>query len=325
MRLKKVLTIIGCVIGFGLVAAEAAALQEPQPDRQVTVPGIPGVVAPGARIEKIWMTETRSADGLIGQPDGSLLVPQQAISRIEKIEPNGAISTYMEDTNGAGGIAIDATGRVIAVERNTPRLEILAPERRILVDSYEGVPLEGASDIVVDRNGGVYFTEGRQTPPSSAVYYVSPDGRNVTRIISDVERANGITLSLDESVLYIADSPGEYLLAYDVQPDGGIRNRRNFAKLVGGTGTGADGLVIDAEGRLYVATPVGIQVFNPQGQHLGTIPTPRSVTTMAFAGPDKQTLFFVGRGNDSPGGAEGFARSIYRIRMLAEGFKGRAK
>jgi gluconolactonase len=324
MRIKELLAIIACVFGFGLLASEATP-QTSQPDREVMVPGIPGVIAAGTRIEKVWTTETRSADGLLGHPNGSLLVPQQAISRIEQIEPNGAISTYLEETNGAGGIAIDAAGRVIAVERNTPRLEILAPERRILVDRYEGVPLEGASDIVVDRMGGVYFTEGRQTPPSSAVYYVSPNGQEVTRIISDIERANGITLSPDESVLYIADSPGEYLLAYEVQEDGTVRNRRNFARLVGGSGTGADGLAIDQEGRLYVATPIGIQVFNPQGQHLGTIPTPRSVTTMAFAGPDKQTLFFVGRGNDSPEGAGQFARSLYRIRMLASGFKGRAK
>src|SRR5439155_5869370 len=98
--------------------------------------------------------------------------------------------------------------------------------------------------------------------------------------------------------------------------------RRNFGPPVG---RGADGLAIDASGRLYIACPSGIQILSPQGQHLGTIPTPRPSTSLAFAGPDKKTLYVVGRGNDGPDGAAQWARSIYKIVMVAQGFKGRAK
>jgi gluconolactonase len=117
----------------------------------------------------------------------------------------------------------------------------------------------------------------------------------------------------------VNNTGGEYLLAFDVQGDGTLKNRRDFAKYENVTRTesgvtsGADGLAIDNEGRIYIATPSGIQVFSEQGKQLGTIPLPGPPQNLAFAGPDKKTLYIVGRGNG------------YRIQMLTPGFKGRAK
>jgi gluconolactonase len=74
-----------------------------------------------------------------------------------------------------------------------------------------------------------------------------------------------------------------------------------------------------------VATQVGIQVLSPKGENLGTIATPRNVTSIAFGGPDKKTLYFIGRGNDGPGGDGQLARSLYRIQLLTEGIKNRQK
>jgi len=77
--------------------------------------------------------------------------------------------------------------------------------------------------------------------------------------------------------------------------------------------SGGDGLAIDSEGRVYTCTVIGIQVFSPEGRHLGTIALSRPPQNMAFAGPDKKTLYVVGRG------------AAYKIQMLAQGFLGRAK
>ena len=110
-------------------------------------------------------------------------------------------------------------------------------------------------------------------------------------------------------------------MAFDVQPDGTVQNRREFGKL---EGAGADGLAIDSAGRLYSASPLGVQVFSPQGQRLGVIPTPRPATSVAFAGPDKKTLYITGRGAEGPGNQQN-ARSIYKVAMLAQGFKDRVK
>ncbi len=101
--------------------------------------------------------------------------------------------------------------------------------------------------------------------------------------------------------------------------DGSISNRRNFAKLDGWKNednvwsSGADGLAIDDSDRLYVASNSGIEVFNAKGEALGIIVLPKKPQNIAFAGTDKKTLYAVGRG------------SAYKIPLIAQGFKGRAK
>jgi gluconolactonase len=128
-------------------------------------------------------------------------------------------------------------------------------------------------------------------------------------VSEEVERPNGITLSPDGNVLYASDGPG--VDALDVQPDGTLRNFRKFAMLKGGN---ADSICVDNAGRLYVGSGMaGVQVFSPKGEHLGTIPTPLGAQAVAFAGPDKKTLYIVGGG------------AVWRVAMMAEGVKGRAK
>ena len=314
MKTKAVFTIMGCVLGSALMLNPAAARQQVQAETPITTQSIPGVVAAGTRVERVW-TGLQAADGLISEPDGTLLLPEQRADRISRFSADGTITLYLEDTNEAGGIAFDTMSRLISVERRMPRVRVLVPERRVLVDAYEGEPLQRLSDIVADQKGGVYFTEGA----NSAVYYLNSGG-GLTRVANDIEGANGVTLSPDERTLYVTNREAG-ILAYDVAPDGGIENRRPFVKPEGGQ----DGMAVDGAGRLYVAGQSGVQVFSPQGQSLGIIPVPRPTTTLAFAGPDKKTLYVIGRGNDGPGGDSGDARSMYRISMVAEGFKGRAK
>jgi gluconolactonase len=197
---------------------------------------------------------------------------------------------------------------------------------KVLTDNYNGTVYARPNDLIVDKKGGVYFSDAGlnpdQNPPPPpmplAVYYINPAGKTI-RVAEGITRPNGVLLSRDEKILYVNDTNGEYLLAFDVQPDGTLRNRHNFAKYEGVTRTptritsGADGLAIDSQGRVYVCTQIGIQVFSPQGQHLGTIPLSRPPQNMAFAGPDKKTLYVVGRG------------AAYKIQMLSQGFKARAK
>ena len=110
-------------------------------------------------------------------------------------------------------------------------------------------------------------------------------------------------------MLYASDGP--QIDAFDVQPDGTLRNFRIFAMLKGGS---ADSMSIDNAGRLYVGTGgAGVQVIGAKGEHLGTIPTPLGAQGTAFAGPDKKTLYVVGGG------------AVYKIAMIAQGIQGRAK
>jgi gluconolactonase len=316
----------------GSAAQQRTAARE-APLRTVSVPGISGVVAEGTQWELVWQG-TDNADGIIGTPDGGLLFAQEQPSDVRKLDVKGSVSVYVRDTHGAGALALDAEGRLLAVERTCTdpgrsgpacaeptAVGILVPEkeRKTLADNFEGKPLGRLNDLVVDRKGTVYFTVG-------GAYFFKAGG--AVRSLGEDIRSNGIMLSPGESTLYVTN--GGAILAFDIQPDGSVTNRREFCRLQGGNG---DGMAIDAAGRLYVTTAPGVQVFSPEGEYLGTIPTPRNVISAAFSGPDKKTLYVVGSGALGPDGKEfttangvrNNAKTIFKIAMLAPGYTGRAK
>jgi sugar lactone lactonase YvrE len=301
------------------------------PPTETTAPDIPGVVAAGTRVQVIKFG-FQGTEGPIALPDGSLIFTETQANRITKIDKDDNMSPFLENTNGSNGLAFDSKGRLISVQ-TTPgqtKVGVLYPKgsEAVLADNFEGKPFGRPNDLVVNRAGGVYFTDpgpnpqpgaSSATPPLPAAVYYVPAGEKAIKVADGIERPNGIQLSRDEKTLFVNNTNGEYLLAFDIQSDGTVRNRRNFAKYEGVTQTatgvtsGADGLAIDSEGRLYVATAIGVQVFSPQGRHLGTMPVSRAPQNLAFAGADKKTLFIVGRG------------AAFKVQMLAQGFKGRAK
>jgi gluconolactonase len=304
----------------------------PQGQRAANVTAIAGVVAEGAMWRVAWQG-TDNADGIVGSADGGLLFAQEQPRRISKLDAMDRVSVALSETHGVGSIAIDSKGRILGVERTCTdpggrpdqcteptAVSVLTPMRTILADRFDGKPLGRLNDLVVDLKGTVYFTVG-------GAYYVGANG--IVKSFGENIRANGIMLSRDEKVVYVTN--GSMILAFDILADGTVTNRRDFATLeAGGNG---DGMGIDDAGRLYVTSAPGVQVFDSAGKYLGVIPTPRSVISVAFSGPRKQTLYVVGSGALGPDGQEfrtpdgvrNNAKTIYRLAMLAEGFKGRAK
>ena len=305
---------------------------QPEGARPATVTAIPGVVAAGAQWKLVWQG-TDNADGIVGTPDGGLLFAQEQPNRVLKLDGNDQSSVYLDGTHGAGSLAIDSLGRLVAAERTCTDpgrrpascteptdVALLTPQRKVLADSFAGKGLGRVNDLVVDKKGGVYFN-------GDGTFYVDPTGR--VRSIGSNIRTNGLMLSLDEKTLYVTN--GAVIVAFDVQSDGAAGNQRDFGKLeAGGNG---DGMAIDAAGRLYVTSPAGVQVLSPDGKYLGLIPTPRAAISVAFSGTDKKAMYIVGSGALGPDGQEfrtpegvrNNAKSIYKLPMLAQGFTGRAK
>jgi len=280
-------------------------------------PDIPGVVKGGTPVHLI-RDLFHSTEGPIAMPDGSLLFTEQDAGdgQLVKIDKNDKVSVFLQNTNRTIGLAYDPKGRLIAAQSNIPRIAVLSPTRTTLAEKIGDLPLVAPNDVAADAKGGVYFSDPlgsrfRPTPPSRTkpwIGYVRPDGQVVT-VSEDVERPNGLILSPDGRTLYAADGPA--IDAMDVQPDGTLKNFRKFAMLKGG---GADSMCIDNAGRLYVASGMtGVQVISATGEHLGTIPTPLGAQGTAFAGRGKKTLYVVGGG------------AVYKIAMIAEGVKSRAK
>ncbi len=191
---------------------------------------------------------------------------------------------------------------------------------RTVVDSYDGKPIDGPNDIITDAKGGIYFTdpqftmEAEKFQPGRAVYYVSPEGA-ITRIVEPNEFAmpNGIVLSPDGKTLYInncyddeswypVDSEKDnFIWAYDVNDDGTISNGRQFAELFltgnvldrKGKSSSSDGMAIDTDGNIYVATYYGVQIFNSEGTFVGMINLPSFPVSLCFGGEDMKTLYMV--------------------------------
>jgi len=196
------------------------------------------------------------------------------------------------------------------------------PQRRTLANTFkDGRPLGRPNDVMADGKGGAYFTAG-------GAYHVNADG--VVTVVEDQNlRSNGIMLSPDGKTLYVTNQ--KVVIAFDVKPDGSTANRRDFGALNGDDG--GDGMAVDSTGRLYVTGNLGVHVLSPEGKHLGMIPTPRRPITLAFSGRDKKTLYVPqmgaigpdGKAWATPEGVRNTAMTIYKISMLAEGFKGRPK
>lgn len=206
---------------------------------------------------------------------------------------------------------------------------------RVVADKYDGKPIDGPNDVVTDSKGGFYFTdpqftmEAEKFQPGRAVYYVSKGGK-VTRIVEPNEFAmpNGIVLTPDGKTLYINNcyddedwfpvksEKDNFVWAYDVNEDGTISNGRKFAKLFlpgevldrKGRSSSADGMAIDKAGNLYVATYMGVQIFNSSGAFVGMINLPSFPVSLCFGDDDMKTLYIVS-----------FSQ-VYKIRTNMEGY-----
>jgi gluconolactonase len=258
------------------------------------VTAIPGVIAAGQRWRQLWTDTGNNADSPIGVEDG-VFVAQNDKSQIVKVLLNGRAELVATDTYTGGALAMNTKGQLFSGQRalNKAIWQIL-PQRRLFANTKDGEPLEclgpaNISDMVADSKGGVYFTMG-------GVYYANAQGVVTGR--HTMVNGNGLILSRDEKTLYVtgrlaegggAAAAGSGLVALDVQPDGSLRNERNFVELPGG-----DGLAIDNEGRIYVTTGNdGVHVVSPEGKMLGNIPAPYGLISVAFGGPNKRTLFGV--------------------------------
>ena len=204
-----------------------------------------------------------------------------------KIGLDGKVSLFVADSKRANGQAFGPDGRLYAAA--TPVSQILAYDAQGKATVIaEGIP---GNDLVVRHDGGIYVS---QPGNPSQVWYINPQGEK--RVVDKgLKFANGITLSPDQSLLYVADFGSHWVYSYQIQPDGSLEHKQKYYHLhVPDTAddSGADGMRVDRDGRLYVATRMGIQICDQAGRVNCIIPTPNGrVANVCFGGPDFQTLF----------------------------------
>jgi gluconolactonase len=305
--------------GGGAPAAPQPATFPPPP-AEYSVSAIPGVIAAGQKWTKVWEVSGNNADGILADKSGDLLIAQNHNSAVVKLDSKGKVSTVYKDTHTGGALSQSPKGALFIVERGLrQRVEQLAPQRKVLADKLQnGDPLDCLggviNDLTADSKGGVYFTMG-------GLFYADPNGV-VTRYGENLN-TNGVVLSADEKTVYVTNgafgAPSGSIAAFDVQPDGSLKNQREFVRLPAGSG---DGLTIDSKGNLYVTAGPNLHVVAPDGKLLGSIPAPYGLISAAFAGKDKKTMYAVVSLIDPMRLQHAF---VYSIPMLAQGYKGRAK
>jgi gluconolactonase len=296
--------------GRGAAPGRGPAAAAPAGPKDYSVTEIPGVIAAGQKWTEVMPIDGNNADGIIGTKDGGLLMAQNDKSDVAKLDKNGKLTVIYSGLNTSGSLAINSKGVMFVANRGlNPDISELAPKKKLLANKYNGDPLDCIggvlNDIVADSKGGLYFT-------MAGLFYA--DSKGVVTKYGENLQTNGIILSPDEKTVYVTNAGT--LAALDVQPDGSLKNQREFAKWEGG---GGDGSTFDAAGRMYVTSTAGIQVISPDGKILGVIPAPRTVISLAFSGPDRKTLYAVGR--DGANNQDW----ILSIKTIAQGAKGRGK
>jgi gluconolactonase len=274
-----------------------------------------GVVEPGAQPEVV-QEGFAFTEGPVGTANGGLYFSDIRANRTYYLDPNGKVTVFREQTNGANGLALTRDGDLLAAEGDGKRITRVSRNRKttIFAEGIAGMPLMAPNDLIVDAKGGVYFTDPGPRPVlpgrRAYVYYV-PAGRGEPIIVNDqITRPNGLTLTRDGKRLLVDDTVGDTVYQFEVQPDGTLKNKQPFARLHDvspGQESGADGMALDRDGRAYISTVTGVQVFDAPGEYLGTIRIPRQPANLAFAGPEKRTLYITAR------------EALYRLQMAAKG------
>jgi gluconolactonase len=221
-----------------------------------------------------------------------------------------------ENTNGANGLALTREGDLLAAEGAGKRISKRTRDGTVttVTEGIAGKPFLAPNDLLVDTKGGIYITDPGPRPvePGRICYvYYLPAGAKEPIVIDDkIARPNGLTLTRDGKTLIVNDTIGSTVYAYEVQGDGSVKNKRTFAQLRDipeGKESGADGMALDREDRVYITTLTGVQVFDAAGKYLGTIKVPRQPANAAFGGPDKRVLYITAR------------EGLYRVNTLAQG------
>jgi gluconolactonase len=285
--------LLKALVLFALVAAGVHAADDK----------IPGV-GPAGEIKKAH-SGFKFTEGPAADPDGNVYFSDIPNEKIHKIDAAGNLSVFVEKSNVSNGLMVNAKGEIVACEMTGAIVAISADgkDRRVLTDKYDGKRYNAPNDLVVDKAGGVYFTDPAFRSPApppqgkTCVYYVDALGK-VTRLIDDLPNPNGVLLSPDEKTLYVLPSGQKQMMSYPVESPGKLGKGKVFCELMqakeGGNG-GGDGGTVDSKGNVYVASATGLQVFDPAGKYLGTIKLPEQPSNATFGGKDLKTLFVTAR------------------------------
>ena len=231
-------------------------------------------------------------EGLAVNTRGEVVFNDVKQGKTFKVGLDGSVTPFLVNSKRDNGQAYGPDGRLYAVVSAEQKV-VAYDEKGQLKTVAEGFV---GNDIVVASNGNVYITN----PPAdnentlSKVWLVRPNGEKVV-VDTGLKYANGVTLSPDQSLLYVADFRSHWVYSFVIKSDGTLTSKQRFFWLHtpdGSDQSSADGMRVDSDGRLYVATSLGIQVCDQAGRVQCILPTPNHrLSNLAFGGEKSDLLY----------------------------------
>ncbi|MEL6902276.1 MAG: SMP-30/gluconolactonase/LRE family protein [Cyanobacteria bacterium J06606_4] len=223
---------------------------------------------------------------------------------------NGKVSDFRAPARYQNGNAIDLDGAIVACSHRDRAItrQDKNGEWHILVDSYQGKRLNSPNDLVVKSDGTLWFSDppfgltnpqegcgGQQEQFGSYVFRFDPKTGDITPVITEMERPNGLVFSPDERTLYVSDTSAvvspqlhHHILAYRIVDGRSAVEGRVFAVVEPGE---PDGMCVDEQGNLFTSSEDSVQIYNPAGTRLGKIMVPEVCANLTFGGKEKNQLF----------------------------------
>jgi len=279
------------------------------------------IVSPEAVLETV-VDGFKFIEGAIWHPGRKEIIFSDIIGNtMYRWKKTDGLSIFRKPSNMANGNTLDRQGRLLTCEHATSRVTRTEPdgEITILASHYEGKELNSPNDIVVKRDGSIFFTDpasGRtekfgvlreQELDFQGVYRLDDQGM-LTLLVDDFSKPNGLCFSLDEKYLFINDTDHGHIRVFNVNRDGTLGNGKIWAELnKDGIGV-ADGMKIDQAGNLYCCGPGGIHVFDQVGVYLGIIKIPEQAANFNWGDQDLSSLYICA------------STTLYRLRMNIPGF-----
>jgi gluconolactonase len=288
------------------------------------------ILRPDSKLEKLATGATWSEGPAYLEAEDAVVWSDIPGNRLLKFSHQHGLSEYLKPSYFQNGHTLDLEGRLLACshgERAVMRLERDGTWTK-LVGEHEGRRLNSPNDIVVKSDGTIWFTDpdygliqphegygGTQQQDGCYVYRFDPVNLEISAVITDMPKPNGLVFSLDEKTLYVSDTSKSHdpnpnafhhVRAYDVLEHRYCANGRVFTVIEPGL---PDGFRLDIQGWLYISSQDSVQVFTPDGTRIGKIFVPETIGNLTFGGPNKDRLYIAA------------TSSLYMIRLNTQGVR----
>ena len=286
---------------------------------EIRDPRLTAIVDPSVEFEPV-ASGCIFTEGPLWHPDGFLLFSDMPGDHLRRWSAADGVTTFRRPCNKSNGLAWDRQGRLLACEHATSRVTRTEADGTItvLATHHDGRELNSPNDLVVRRDGAVYFSDptygrmehfGVPREPQldfRGVFRIDPAG-TLRLLADDFGQPNGLCFSHDETRLFVNDTDRQHIRVFDVRPDGSLGGGRVWAQTEGEGAGAPDGMKLDSAGNVYCCGPGGIHVFAPDATCLGVIQVPEYTANFAWGDGDYRSLFITA------------STSVYRIRVQVPG------